>query len=197
MRHFSRKEVILKGVLSFAILFLFLDFLILAVKYSSNLHRINSYLKPDVEKKAFVPEETTRPAKDYSKYEAITSKFLKVQESFQLQAVLGGQAIILFNNNPVTVGVAGKVGTATVKKIEGTSVTLEKDDGTEITLNMFGGAAPPSPPRGVRPGPPSGPPSPGANMKMSREQMEEMLKRVPPEQRERARQEMEKRMGSQ
>ena len=140
MREYSKKEIIVKTVLIVAIIFLFIDSLSLAVKHIGSRNRINRYLKPDDRRDFSITDEKIDPKKDYSKYVDIQTKLLKIaKETYQLQAILGEQAIVLFNNSPITVSVGGKVGETTVTKIEGSVVVLKKVDGTEIKLDMFGG----------------------------------------------------------
>ena len=167
MREYSRNELIVKGVLTLVIAVLFFDSLLLAVRHTGNVRRINRYLRPDVPESVTQPPREAGAKKDYSKYAEIPRKLLAVAESFQLQAILGDQAIIIYNNKPVTVSVGGKVGKATVKKIDGSIVILEKDDGTEITIDLYAGGGPPVPaapppsapgPRPTAPAPPPGAP---------------------------------------
>ena len=140
MREYSKKEIIVKTILIVAIIFLFFDSLFLAVKHIGTKHRINRYLQPDERKEISIPDEKIDPKEEYSKYVDIQTKLLKIgKESYKLQAILGEQAIVLFNNSPITVSVGGKVGETTVIKIEGSVVVLKKVDGTEIKLDMFGG----------------------------------------------------------
>jgi len=145
MREYSRTEIIAKGILTLVVLLLFFDSLLLAVRHIGNLRRINRYLTPDVPRSAPHQVKGAGAKKDYSRYAEISRKFLAVAESFQLQAILGDQAIIIYNNKPVTVAVGDKVGKATLRKIEGSMVILERDDGTEITVDLFAGGGPPVP----------------------------------------------------
>lgn len=136
MMEYGRKGPLLKGVLALAILLLVLDSVCLAVRHCRTSRRIDEYLRPSVHESVPAPAEQTVAAKDYGPYGQIAPTLLKSGDNFQLQGVLGEQAILLHNNKPVEVTVGSKVGSAVVTRIDGLTVVLKKEDGTELKLSM-------------------------------------------------------------
>lgn len=161
MNGFAKKEIVFKGVLVVAICFLILDIFFTGCMHLVDTFRINRFLKPKIKTASAATGEIQKPKKEYSKYAEINAKLLKAQESYQLQAVIGDQAIVIFNGSPQTIGVGGRIGEATLTKIEGSIVVLKKDDGTEIKLDMYAGGGPPAPPPPPGAPPAGGPPPPG------------------------------------